>query len=254
MPILYEGEIPIIKNINVIDEKGNNYEATYPKRARGLVKNGRARFVDENTICLACPPNNNLEDNYMNNDIFNPDTHKDTQIPPIPPIPPIPEIPPIPHINAQGMPLVVGSVQFGHDVPPAHQQGRPLEHVNGSPLVFNMEYVLSRIDIILKDTSYIHKALDTIVAFQPSESEASGGMSDLGRAEAVTAAVQSRETTNQQMLKLLEKMYDDLKPKEKSVKDRAFDMAERTMCNSALTPDEKVQLLDVLNSIRHIDN
>lgn len=57
--------IPIRKNINVIDENGNRYESTYPKRANGLVKNGRARFVDENTICLACPPNIILEDKNM---------------------------------------------------------------------------------------------------------------------------------------------------------------------------------------------
>lgn len=44
------------KNIAVIDEKGNVYEATWPKRARGLVKHGRARFVNPNTICLARPP------------------------------------------------------------------------------------------------------------------------------------------------------------------------------------------------------
>ena len=49
----------------VVDEQGNEYEATYPKRAKGLVKNGRARFVEENKICLACPPNNYLEDQNM---------------------------------------------------------------------------------------------------------------------------------------------------------------------------------------------
>ncbi len=56
------------KNVRVIDEQGNEYEATYPKRAKGLVKNGRARFIDEHTICLACPPdtiNDNLEENKM---------------------------------------------------------------------------------------------------------------------------------------------------------------------------------------------
>ena len=56
---------PIEKNVIVVDEQGNEYEATYPKRAKGLVKNGRARFVGENKICLACPPNENLEDNKM---------------------------------------------------------------------------------------------------------------------------------------------------------------------------------------------
>lgn len=45
------------KTVQVVDEAGNRYEATYPKRAKGLVKNGRARFIDDETICLACPPN-----------------------------------------------------------------------------------------------------------------------------------------------------------------------------------------------------
>ena len=53
------------KNIIVVDEQGNQYEATYPKRAKGLVKNGRARFVDDHTICLACPPDVDLEDKIM---------------------------------------------------------------------------------------------------------------------------------------------------------------------------------------------
>ena len=62
-----EGEKPIEKNVKVVDEFGNILEATYPKRAKGLVKAGRARFVDENTICLACPPKTILEDNKMDN-------------------------------------------------------------------------------------------------------------------------------------------------------------------------------------------
>lgn len=68
-----KGMIPIAKNIIVVDEQGNEYEATYPKRAKGLVKNGRARFVSENKICLACPPNLELEDNDMSE-------NKDTQL------------------------------------------------------------------------------------------------------------------------------------------------------------------------------
>lgn len=52
------------KNIAVIDEQGIKYEATYLKRAKGLVKSGRARFVDEKTICLARPPDKS-EDKTM---------------------------------------------------------------------------------------------------------------------------------------------------------------------------------------------
>jgi len=53
----------------VVDEQGNEYEATYPKRAKGLVKNGRARFVGENKICLACPPDEVLEESNMSDKI-----------------------------------------------------------------------------------------------------------------------------------------------------------------------------------------
>ena len=63
----YKGVTPIEKNVIVVDEQGNEYEATYPKRAKGLVKNGRARFVDENKICLACPPDKILEEEKMPN-------------------------------------------------------------------------------------------------------------------------------------------------------------------------------------------
>ena len=68
--------IPIAKNIKVVDEHGKEYEATYPKRAQGLVKNGRARFIDENTICLACPPSDDYtEDRIMSEKITGTDKY-----------------------------------------------------------------------------------------------------------------------------------------------------------------------------------
>lgn len=67
--------IPIEKNILVVDEHGNEYEATYRKRAKGLVKKGRARFISENMICLACPPDQ-MEDNDMENSGISSDTSK----------------------------------------------------------------------------------------------------------------------------------------------------------------------------------
>lgn len=59
------GATPIEKNVIVVDEQGNEYEETYPKRAKGLVKNGRARFVGENKICLACSLDKILEKSNM---------------------------------------------------------------------------------------------------------------------------------------------------------------------------------------------
>lgn len=61
--------------VQVTDEAGNRYEATYPKRARGLVKHGRARFTDDSqtAIILTCPPDQTmiLEDMTMNEQIKN---------------------------------------------------------------------------------------------------------------------------------------------------------------------------------------
>lgn len=58
----------IAKDIIVVDRFGNEYTSTYAKRAIGLVKKGRAHWIDGNTICLVCPPDEiNLEDHNMNN-------------------------------------------------------------------------------------------------------------------------------------------------------------------------------------------
>ncbi|MDR0862010.1 MAG: hypothetical protein LBN30_04450 [Oscillospiraceae bacterium] len=63
------------KNIEVVDEYGVSYGVTYPKRAKGLVKNGRARYENDTKIVLteppqnatgARPPNIDLEDKVMN--------------------------------------------------------------------------------------------------------------------------------------------------------------------------------------------
>ena len=70
----------MIKNVIVVDEQGNEYGATYPKRAKGLVKNGRARFVDENKICLACPPDKILEEEKMSNNTTNKPEQKANEI------------------------------------------------------------------------------------------------------------------------------------------------------------------------------
>ncbi len=47
--------------INVLDKNGNTLGSTYPKRARGLVKKGRARFINEGTIVLEDSPSNRTE-------------------------------------------------------------------------------------------------------------------------------------------------------------------------------------------------
>lgn len=45
--MLCKGEIPIEKNVIVTDINGKRIGATYPKRAKGLVKNGRAEYASD---------------------------------------------------------------------------------------------------------------------------------------------------------------------------------------------------------------
>ena len=60
------------KNVSIIDESGRLIGPTYPKRAKGLVKSGRARYVScesEDTICLTCPPDI-MEDKTMTDNSY----------------------------------------------------------------------------------------------------------------------------------------------------------------------------------------
>ena len=141
-----------MKNVEVVDEAGNVYEPTWPKRAKGLVKNGRARFVDDNKICLACPPVMKTEDKQMSNtnNIFGEMTVQD---------------------------------------------------------------ILVRIASIVNQTSYIAEVAEALKSMGDGDSGdmySPGNVMGQAKAEALGAIVTTRETTNQQILKQYEKMYDDM--------------------------------------------
>ena len=139
------------KNIEVVDEAGNVYEPTWPKRAKGLVKHGRARFVDENRICLTCPPDMKTEETHMSN----------TSI-------------------------------FGE---------------------MTVADILTRINNIINQTGYITSAFESLVQMGDGDSGdcgAPGNIMGKAKAEAVAEVVRAREATNQQILRLYEKMYDDM--------------------------------------------
>ncbi len=148
---------PIEKNIIVVDELGNEYEATYPKRAKGLVKNGRARFIDENKICLACPPDTmKTEDIEMSEHIAD--------------------------------------------------QSTETAETTAAPQ-YTVEYILSQLAEIQKQTAHLHECMVKLSEVQ------SGGPEDIGaqaKAQALSDIVRCRETTNQQMLAIYEKLLDRL--------------------------------------------
>ena len=184
---------PIEKNVIVVDEQGNEYKATYPKRAKGLVKNGRARFIDDNKICLVCPPKI-MEDNIMS------DTTKNTR---------------------------------------------------KSKAKLSIDYFLDKIEHIVKDSEYIHDALEQLSLMPKSEP---GDIAGQEKAKAIGDIVRCRETTNQQALRLYEKMYDDLKPREESPQNKVVEMLSEMAKNTPLFDTEYGAeiLYNMLDAIRYI--
>ncbi len=154
----------IEKNIIVVDKYGNKYEATYPKRAKGLVKNGRACFINENKICLLCPPNIRMEDYKMSENTTKKTTEQNTK--------------------------------------------------NKKPgKLYNVDYILSKLAEIQVETSHLNEAIAKLSAMSDGDSGTAGSPGNtLGaeKAKAFGDIVRCRETTNQQLIRLYEKMYDNL--------------------------------------------
>lgn len=156
------GMIPIEKNIIVVDENGTVFESTWLKRANGLVKKGRARWLDERTICIACPPER-TEDNEMENS-----NQAET-----------------------------ATERIAESEAAGRQDTRP----DG----LTIEGILDRMDAVRKEMLFMNELLATMenIANQ-------GGEDDAGHiAEATGQAFIARETTCQQQLRFLEKIYDD---------------------------------------------
>jgi hypothetical protein len=191
---------PIAKNIIVVDEDGNEYEMTYPQRARGLVKKGRARFIGENKICLACPPNEILE---------------------------------------RTVELMENNIDISTDY-----QEEGLREEAGR---LSMDYVLDRIEMIAAQTDYLHECIGKLGEIAPN---GLGDITGAAKSEALGNIVESREKTNQKLLQLYEKMYDDLKPQKPSAKESALAMTERILSNNAVGDHERDTLLEALDTIR----
>lgn len=166
------------KNIIVVDEHGKKYGTTYPRRANGLVKQGRARFLARDilclTHCLACPPDQDLEDKDMSeqtieNKIMETETiEKNT----------------------------VGE---------APAENTADTYAADRPSKYTMEYCLEQIERIGHQTEYLNQAMSELRQMEMDNDNT------CTKAMALSDIVKCRETTNQQMLRFYEKMYDDLK-------------------------------------------
>lgn len=135
-----------MKWITVMDSQGHTYKPTYPKRAKGLVKKGRARFVDENTICLTCPPE-----------------WEETSMMP----------------NHEAVPMNLTAVQIFEELQKMRQ-----------------------------DTAHLQLALEKLEKVPTGENADSITCQE--KISAIESVVTAREETNQALIRLYEKMYDDV--------------------------------------------
>lgn len=202
--------VPIEKNILVVDEQGNEYEATWPKRARGLVKNGRARFLSENKICLACPPEIDMEDNEMTDTILTDVIIKDI----------VTANAPAEENEAFGEPgmaaetettSVAGDEENGGSPKSAKGQNRTESVFPGQ---IDVAYIFNQIRAIQEQTEYLNEAIRSLSLMSDGDSGdcgAPGNIMGVAKAQAIGDVVRCRETTNQQLLTFYISVYNDLK-------------------------------------------
>lgn len=109
-----------------------------------------------------------------------------------------------------------------------------------------MDYLLGKLEEISHGEAFLTNAISELGKMK------SGGPGDVGaqeQAKAVGEIIKAREATNQRLIALYEKMYDDLTSKQTSLKEMAMKALEK-----AADDAEKIaHVLDVLDAIRHLD-
>ena len=207
------------KTVHVVDEAGNRYEATYLKRAEGLVKKGRARFIDENTICLVCPPNQNdlfSEDKTMENTMkHTDDTIKTTA----------------PHTEENAFLL------------PETDDPECIRFTNQH----NINYCLKKIDEIGKETESIETAIRSIASL-----DVGVGTSAEEQAEAISDIVLKREETIQKKIDFYRDMIDRFLPPKKDEKAEHERRKEYLdwITNTLIGSDMAYEILDLVKLYR----
>lgn len=214
------------KNIIVVDENGKKYGTTYRKRAKGLVKQGRARFIKPDMLCLARPPEQNLEDKKnMESENIN---IEDTTI-----------------MNAAS-----------ENTETSDTAATGTTDCSAAENKYSMEYCLRQIERISSQTEYLNQVIAEMrqLGNDPFSGEKARALSDI---------VRCRETTNQQMLRFYEKMYDDLKTpasvdalsQKSRLQEQMLKIMDKTLENGNFTADEATDLFNgAFDAIRHIND
>ena len=160
---------------------GNAYAPTYLRRAKGLVKAGRARWSDENKICLlASPAHINEEAHEM--DIYDNDGN-------------VAKTANIPETVRESLNEYVSDKK---------------EDANAAGPEMTPAYILSQMEKIRADNAYIYEALMSVREIKPhAPSMNAADYASQGKAEAIGDTVKAREATNLKLLSMYERMYAD---------------------------------------------
>ena len=188
---------PIIKNVSVTDINGKRYAPTYIRRAKGLVKAGRARWSDGSLseIQLLVSP---AQYRDYKNDEYIPDYNEKDDF--------------METYNNDGH-IVDKNVNIVKDAAAIIKTAG-----DGGP-VLSVGYILGQMEKIRADSGYITEAftnLGKITTHPPTMNAADLGAS--AKAEAIGDIVKAREATNQKLLSMYERMYDEIKPTVKNGK------------------------------------
>ena len=74
----------------------------------------------------------------------------------------------------------------------------------------SINYILAQMERIAADTKYIESALEKLGNMALPDAPVSSNISGHSAAQAIGNIIVSRETTNQRLLQMYERMYDDL--------------------------------------------
>lgn len=108
-----------------------------------------------------------------------------------------------------------------------------------------MDYLLGKLEEISLGQAFLTDAISELGKMK------SGGPGDVGtqeQAKAVGEIIKAREATNQKLIALYEKMYDDLTSRQTSLKE----MAMKALEIAADDEGKIVAISDVLDAIRHL--
>ena len=109
-----------------------------------------------------------------------------------------------------------------------------------------IDYILSKLEEISVGQAF---ATDAILELGKMKSGGPGDVGTQEQAKAVGEIIKAREATNQKLIALYEKMYDDLKPKQASLKEMAMKALERAADDNG----RLAGVSDILDTIRDLD-